>query len=279
MSMASKFASVVAVASAGSVTLQWADCGDADTHVVITDISPTKLALPGQTTITGSGLLDEDSSSGQFKFDAKVAGVSVLKDGGSLCDDKDITLPLNAGSIKFHGISCPVSAGEVSVTLDVNLLDSSLASNDLVTIDLSALSDTGEKLLCASLQTNGKTVDAADPYCNEEKGCECDCHPGYYPVFVDSDVCACEHRNQVSGQVTDHKICCNLATEEVVESPSKEAVSPLCNEGKGCECTCQPDGYYPVFVAADVCACEHRDPYSGQVTDHKNCCNLDEQVV
>merc|ERR1711862_843220 len=168
ITMAAKFAAVLAIADAGSVTLNWDDCGDADTHVVITDISPVKLAFPGKTTITGTGLLDEDSSAGQFKFDAKLGGVSVLKDGGSLCEDKHIVMPLNAGTIDFHGLSCPVSAGEISVSLDISLLDSSAVSNDLITIDLSALSDTGDKLLCAALSVEQpKLASSADIDCSK----------------------------------------------------------------------------------------------------------------
>ena len=117
---------------------------------MITDISRVELALPGQTTITDSGIVDQDVNAGQFKFDAQLAGVSVLKDGGSLCADKEVTMPLNAGTIEFHGVSWPVTAGEISVTLDINLLDKSVFKHDLLTIDLSGLSDTGDKLLCAA---------------------------------------------------------------------------------------------------------------------------------
>jgi len=188
--MALKLASVVAVANAGSVTLNWDDCGDADTHTVITDISPVKLALPGSTTITGTGLVDQDTNAGQFKFDAKLAGVSVLKDGGSLCEDKEITMPLNAGSIKFYSVNCPVAAGEISVKLDVNLADaSSSVSNDLLTIDLSALSDTGDKLMCASLSVDTPGLKTADrPDCSQA-ACEANCECSYQKCSDQVDAC------------------------------------------------------------------------------------------
>merc|ERR1712048_118401 len=111
------------------------------------------------------------------KFDAKLAGVSVLKDGGSLCEDKHIVMPLNSGTIDFHGVNCPVAAGEISVSLDVNLLETGAVSNDLVTIDLSALSDTGDKLLCASLSVQTPGLKATDlPDCSTAtcpKNCQC----------------------------------------------------------------------------------------------------------
>jgi cathepsin B len=149
------FASTVAVAAAGSAHLKWTDCGDADTFVTIVGLDPEDIALPGKTSLTGSGFLSADEAGGQFKFTAKAAGIQVLSGGGDLCEDNVITLPDGAGQITFHALDCPTAAGQIDVKLDLDLADS--VANDLINIQLSALSTSGDKLMCMEIETNGMT--------------------------------------------------------------------------------------------------------------------------
>jgi hypothetical protein len=146
---ASMIASVFSVAVA--VDLTWSDCGDADTHATVTDLQPTHLDLGGTTTLVGSGTLDADQAGGTFKFVAKAGPIPVLKGSGNLCEDTTIKFPLGAGSIVFHGLDCPVAAGDISLTLDVEVLGDS-ASNALLDISLTAESDTGDKLVCMDIK-------------------------------------------------------------------------------------------------------------------------------
>merc|ERR1712098_320632 len=113
------------------------------------------LPVGATTTITGTGKLDKDENGGTFKFTAKVGSVPVLKGSGDLCKDTTINFPLGAGSIKFHGLNCPVSAGDIAVIMDVSILGE---SNDLVNIELTADSDSGDKVLCVNINTNGVSV-------------------------------------------------------------------------------------------------------------------------
>merc|ERR1719163_776654 len=150
--------SVVAVASA--VDLTWSDCGDADTHAKVTDLQPTSFDLGVKTTLVGKGTLDTDENGGTFKFVAKTGPLPVLKGSGSVCEDTTINLPLGAGSIKFHGLDCPVKAGDIAVTLDVDILgDSSTDANSMLETTTSAESDAGEKLFCMVVEA----TTAVDP--------------------------------------------------------------------------------------------------------------------
>jgi len=150
------FAALATVASAITATLDWDDCGDADTHVVITDLSPLALPVPGKTTVTAAGILDEDQEGGDFKFKATIAGVPVTSGGGDLCKGADINLPLGAGSISFQPIPCPSPAGDVSVKLDISLAASLPVQdmNSLIKIDVTATSTSGDKLFCMKINVD-----------------------------------------------------------------------------------------------------------------------------
>merc|ERR1711862_1065811 len=90
-----------AVASAvegGAVNLDFSDCGDASTIGTITDVQPRQLALGGTTTLVGSGTLDAEFPAGEFTFDAKALGVSILSSSGDVCAPADIQLPLGVGT-------------------------------------------------------------------------------------------------------------------------------------------------------------------------------------
>merc|ERR1712157_472099 len=134
------------------------DCGDADTHGIVTDLAPLDIDV-GQTKLVGKGFLDEDVEGGSFAFTAKSGPVTILTGGGDLCSETKIDFPLGAGSLVFHGVSqCPAAAGEIEIDLDLNVL-STTAVNDLVNIQVTATSTSGEKLLCMQITTDdGKTL-------------------------------------------------------------------------------------------------------------------------
>jgi len=154
------FASAIAVASAASVDLTWSDCGDADTHAKIADLQPTHLDIGTKTTIVGSGTLDKDENAATFKFVAKLGPIPVLKGSGSVCEDTTINLPLGAGTILFHGIDCPVKAGDLAISLDLDILSASSDSNDLTDIKVTVDSDTGDKLVCMDIKAKDASFDA-----------------------------------------------------------------------------------------------------------------------
>lgn len=133
--------------AASAVDLTWSDCGDADTHAKVTDLQPTSLNT-GSNHVVATGTLDKDEDGGSFQFTAKAGPIPVLKGSGNLCEDTTINLPLGAGSIVFHKMDCPAKAGDVELDLDINILG---ATNDLVSISLTAEATSGDKLLCLNL--------------------------------------------------------------------------------------------------------------------------------
>lgn len=86
----------------------------------------------------------------------------MLKGSGSLCEETTIKLPLGAGSITFHAIDCPVSAGQVQVVLDADIAGKE-ESNSLINIDLTATADNGDNLICMNIQTQSVEEEVAAP--------------------------------------------------------------------------------------------------------------------
>merc|ERR1711862_548173 len=139
--------------------------------------------------------------------------------GGSLCEDNHIVMPLNAGTIDFHGLNCPVASGEISVKLDINLLDSTVA-NDLITIDLSALSDKGDKLLCAALSVEQPALTSGFS-CYGLEYCYKDEHPAMSVGGHDTiDGCcdACNLLPQCAGYVWKDNKCHLKANPDYVKT-------------------------------------------------------------
>jgi hypothetical protein len=142
----------------GNVDLAFEDCGDASTTGTIEDLQPRSLALGTQTTLAGSGTLTADFPAGDFTFDAKALGVTVLSDGGDVCAPKTIKLPLGLGTFDYKGNSCPIVAGPVTLDFDVSLsgaIPSQLARLD---IDIKAAQTDGTQALCAIIHTSPGSV-------------------------------------------------------------------------------------------------------------------------
>merc|ERR1711904_88025 len=88
----------------------------------------------------------------------KAAGVTVTSCKGDICSASKCSLPAGTGSVNFHGVSCPLAAGDVSLDFDVSVsrfVPSSLAHLD---VEMSATGSAG-KLLCAKLSA-GARLDA-----------------------------------------------------------------------------------------------------------------------
>ena len=116
------FASFVAVVAAAPVKLTWSDCGTAKTHGKINDLTPSTIQVPGASALVGSGVVDSHQISASFKFTAKNLGIHFVSGKGSICEDTTINLPLGTGSVTIKGIPCPHEAGDVAVTVELNIL-------------------------------------------------------------------------------------------------------------------------------------------------------------
>merc|ERR1712107_244195 len=130
---------VAAAVEGGNINLDSSDCGDASTIGTIKDVQPRQLALGGTTTLVASGTLSAEFPAGDFTFNAKALGVTVLSDGGDVCAPKDIQLPLGAGTFSYKGNTCPLAAGDVALTFETTL--SSAIPSQLAKLEIDCRDD------------------------------------------------------------------------------------------------------------------------------------------
>jgi hypothetical protein len=151
------FASALAVASAETVNLSFKDCGSSSTHGKISSLSPDSIQVPGKTTVVGTGTLDADQTSASFSLKVKKGLIPLISGKGNLCEDTSITLPLGAGSFTVKGLDCPIKAGDVSVSVDLDLASTLFedGENALATIHIDAnADDTGDQVLCMDIDAS-----------------------------------------------------------------------------------------------------------------------------
>merc|ERR1712070_355678 len=130
----------------GTLKLTWEDCGDASTHGKIK-------GLGKDTTVTGSGTVDEDVKSGDFTITAK-AGPITKKFQGDVCAAKEFNLPLGLGKVDWKGLNCPAAKGDIAVAVGVKLAAAIPASMAKADIKVAATgSSADDKLLCMNLHT------------------------------------------------------------------------------------------------------------------------------
>jgi len=234
MLFASTLLSCIVASNAASAKLDWEDCGDASTHVVITDLNPTELPLGATTTVTGSGILDETQDGGSFKFKATLAGVPVTTGSGDLCKGADLTLPLGVGKITIKPLACPIQAGDAAVVLDITLAALLEDVNSLVKVDLTAATSSGDKLFCMKLNVDTPKqltgVDCSAAECPSQ--CECS-----------NDKCATELDNCLSdaacAKVQDCALSCACSDNSCIlkcaaASPSVKALPAATCINKQC---------------------------------------------
>jgi cathepsin L len=113
--------------------------------------------VPGKTTVVGTGTLDADQTSASFSLKVKKGLIPLISGKGNLCEDTSITLPLGAGSFTVKGLECPIKAGDVSVSVDLDLASSLFedGENALATIHIDATADdTGDQVLCMDIDAS-----------------------------------------------------------------------------------------------------------------------------
>jgi len=138
----------------GTLDLTWKDCGDSESHVKISDLSPKTLTIGRTTTITGTGVVDEDVVDGTFKAHMGLtAGLTLLECSGDASQRKKCSFPLNTGSLTFDGISLPLKPGKQDISLDLvisRLIPSSLVKTNT---NLVAVSSSGQQIFCINVFT------------------------------------------------------------------------------------------------------------------------------
>merc|ERR1712176_1328865 len=153
---------VAAAVEGGNINLDFSDCGDASTIGTIKDVQPRQLALGGTTTLVASGTLSAEFPAGDFTFNAKALGVTVLSDGGDVCAPKDIQLPLGVGTFSYKGNSCPLAAGDVALTFDTSLSSAIPSQLAKLEIETAATTSSGTKALCATINTSPAVAAAVE---------------------------------------------------------------------------------------------------------------------
>merc|ERR1711920_790252 len=124
------------------------DCGDAATHVKITDLQPTSVKLGQKTRITGSGNLDEDIADGTFQLQTFYSGGDLLDCSGDASKTSKCSLGGFLGSLTFDGLTFPMKKGTSSVSVELSLSSLIPASLASTSTKLTAATKSGDKIFC-----------------------------------------------------------------------------------------------------------------------------------
>merc|ERR1712232_1037316 len=141
------------MASAVDLAVTYADCGDASTHAQVTDLQPSKITSGQTNTLTGTGSLDEDVNGATFSAVVKAQGVQVASCNGDASQDVTCQLPLGTGSITLKKQTFPMAKGTVELPVDIQLSSLIPASLATTSTHVTAVSDTGDKLVCLDVNT------------------------------------------------------------------------------------------------------------------------------
>merc|ERR1711957_302931 len=139
-------------AEAATLGVTWGDCGAK--HATVDDLSPTSIKTGGSaTTLTGTGISDEDVTSATFTAVVKASGVKVASCSGDATSDIVCKLPAGVGTITVKAVSFPLKAGRVNIPVDVKvsaLIPASLASTST---HIEAVDQNGESVICLDVAT------------------------------------------------------------------------------------------------------------------------------
>merc|ERR1712160_54403 len=139
-------------AEAATLGVTWGDCGAK--HATVDDLSPTSIKTGGSgTTLTGSGVSDEDVTSAVFTATVKAKGVKVASCSGDATSDIVCKLPAGVGTITVKAVSFPLKAGRVNIPVEVKV--SALIPGALATTDthIEAVDQNGESVICLDVAT------------------------------------------------------------------------------------------------------------------------------
>merc|ERR1711865_368924 len=89
---------------------------------------------------------------------------------GHICRASTCYLPAGAGAVNFHGVACPLAAGDVSLGFGVQLL---LVSYSLAHLDIEITSEgSAGKLLCATISTSPGALELdVEDVCKNDSEC------------------------------------------------------------------------------------------------------------
>ena len=108
--------------------------------------------------MVGAGTLDEQVSRGSFNAVIKAAGIQMASCSGDTSKDIVCNLPLGTSSITVKALPFPLAAGTISVNAVVSTSALIPASLAVTSSHVTAVSPTGDSLVCFDLATNAGVV-------------------------------------------------------------------------------------------------------------------------
>jgi len=146
----------------GRLALRYEDCGDADSHVKITGLSPSTLTIGRKTTITGTGVVDEDVVGGTFEAHMGLSkGLVLLDCSGDAAHKKTCHFPFRSGSLTYAGVRFPLKPGLQQISVDLWLSPILPPPLILTKTQMTATSYSGEKIFCINVFT-GRSSDESN---------------------------------------------------------------------------------------------------------------------
>jgi len=136
------------------IPLSYEDCGDAQTHVKITGLTPDSIKIGRKATITGTGTLDKDILDGTYHMQTFYSGGDLLDCNGDAGATKKCNLMGGIlGSITFDGLSFPVTKGASSVSVDLSLSKNIPVGLAHTQTKVTAATKSGDKVFCMEVFT------------------------------------------------------------------------------------------------------------------------------
>jgi hypothetical protein len=134
--------------------ISWSDCGDASTHGTVSGLTHDVMTLGEQTTITGTGIVDEAISGGTFVIELSAFMVSETYTG-DICTAKTFDIRHTHGHGNRHVERHTLPRGCRGVSLDLDIMLSSTIPSSLAksTVQVSATETSGDNLLCMTVKT------------------------------------------------------------------------------------------------------------------------------
>ena len=150
-------------AMAAPLTIGWEDCGDANTYVKMTGLTPDSMQLGTTQALSGAGVLKKDVSGATYTMETVgVGGVSLLKNcNGDASQPKKCKIglgPVTVGNLNYQGMKFPYKAGDLSLkdvtalTLPAGLPSFALST----TTTLKVFAPNGDQMICLKIITDGK---------------------------------------------------------------------------------------------------------------------------
>jgi len=151
-----------AVLLVSGLELRWAPCEGSDAYAAtLLDLQPTVLAPGAVTKMKAKVMMHRNITDGVFKFEAHFAHwfgrrrIVEEENEGDVCNATKFKFADGMmGALIFWGVDCPQASGLAE--LDVHVAVVKAARFATVDVELSAVSDTGEPLLCVRIETGAE---------------------------------------------------------------------------------------------------------------------------